>query len=96
MLQPTCPLPSRAYNLQLLHEEGRPGPGSHGRCFGLPPGILPQQWPLDPRTGYPLVQAFTLRLPEITAAMGPRSRASVCLPAAPSTAMAAPRQTRRS
>ena len=71
MLQPTRPLPSRAYNLKLLHEEGRPGPDSHGWCFGLPPGILPQQWPLDPQTGYPLVHAFTLRLPDDHRCHGP-------------------------
>ncbi len=71
VLQPTCPLPTRAYNLKLLHEEGRPGPDSHGWCFGLPPGISPQAWPLDPQTGYPLVHAFTLRLPEDYRCHGP-------------------------
>jgi len=39
MREPTCPLPSRAYNLTLLHEEGRPGPGSHG-CRGPTTGYL--------------------------------------------------------
>jgi hypothetical protein len=63
MLQPDCPMPTRAYNIELLHEQGLPGPDSHGWCFGLPPGISPEQWPLDPQTGYPLVHGFTLRLP---------------------------------
>lgn len=71
MSQPTCPLPTRAYNLSLLHEQGRPGPDSHGWCFGLPPGISPRQWPLDPQTGYPLVHGFTLRLPEDYRCHGP-------------------------
>jgi len=71
MRQPTCSPPSRAYNLHLLHEEGRPGPDSHGWCFGLPPGVSPQAWPLDPQTGYPLVHAFTLRLPEDYRCHGP-------------------------
>ena len=47
MLQPTCPRPTRDYNLKLLHEEGCTGPDSHGWCFGLPPGISRQQWPLE-------------------------------------------------
>jgi len=64
MPEPTCPLPTRAYNLSLLHEQGRTGPESHGWCFGLPPGISARQWPLDPQTGYPLVHGFTLRLPD--------------------------------
>jgi hypothetical protein len=63
MPEPSCPLPTRAYNLELLHQEGGPGEQSHGWCFGQPPGILPEQWPLDPLTGYPLVHGFTLRLP---------------------------------
>ncbi len=36
----------------------------HGWCFGLPPGIAPIEWPLDPVTGWPLKHAFTLLLPE--------------------------------
>jgi len=63
MSQPNCALPVQAYNIELLHEDGRTGPESHGWCFGLPPGISPEQWPLDPSTGYPLVHGFTLRLP---------------------------------
>jgi hypothetical protein len=63
MSEPSCPPPTKAYNLEILHQEGRPGPECHGWCFGLPPGISPNQWPLDPLTGYPLVHGFTLRLP---------------------------------
>jgi hypothetical protein len=63
MSEPNCPPPAKAYNLEILHEEARPGPECHGWCFGLPPGISPGQWPLDPSTGYPLVHGFTLRLP---------------------------------
>jgi hypothetical protein len=71
MLQPRCPMPMRAYNIELLREEGRVGPDSHGWCFGLPPGISPKQWPLDPQTGYPLVHGFTLRLPDDYRCHGP-------------------------
>jgi len=63
MLQPKCPLPVKAYDLSLLHEQARAGAQGHGWCYGLPPGISPGQWPLDPLTGYPLVHGFTLRLP---------------------------------
>ncbi len=34
-----------------------------GWCFGLPPGISPEQWPLDRGNGYPLMHGFTLLLP---------------------------------
>lgn len=71
MLQPSCPMPTRAYNIEMLQEEGRGGSDSHGWCFGLPPGISPKQWPLDPLTGYPLVHGFTLRLPEDYRCHGP-------------------------
>jgi hypothetical protein len=64
-------LPTQAYNLALLHEDGRAGQDSHGWCFGLPPGITPGQWPLDPQTGYPLVHGFTLRLPADYRCHGP-------------------------
>ena len=71
MPEPSCPLPRRAYNLELLHQESGPGEQSHGWCFGLPPGISPVQWPLDPLTGYPLVHGFTLRLPRDYRCHGP-------------------------
>jgi len=70
-VQPSCELPMTAYNLELLHEEPRRGPQCHGWCFGLPPGIAPEQWPLDPLTGYPLVHGFTLRLPSDYRCHGP-------------------------
>lgn len=35
-----------------------------GWCFGLPPGISSEQWPLDPNSGYPLMHGFTLKIPE--------------------------------
>jgi hypothetical protein len=96
MLQPTRPLPSRAYNLKLLHEEGRPGPDSHGWCFGLPPGILPQQWPLDPQTGYPLVHAFTLRLPDDYRCHGPEIAGVSLFACCSEHSDGAPRPTKRS
>jgi hypothetical protein len=71
MPEPSCPLPTRAYNLELLHQDGGPGQERHGWCFGLPPGISPAQWPLDPLTGYPLVHGFTLRLPTNYRCHGP-------------------------
>ena len=71
MSQPACPMPDRAYNIELLHEPGMTGAGSQGWCFGLPPGISAGQWPLDPQTGYPLVHGFTLRLPEGYRCHGP-------------------------
>jgi hypothetical protein len=42
-----------------------------GWCFGLPPGITPEQWPLDPANGYPLQHGFTLLLPEDYRCHGP-------------------------
>ena len=71
MTEPSCPLPTRAYNLELLHQDGGPSEQGHGWCFGLPLGISPAQWPLDPLTGYPLVHGFTLRLPPDYRCHGP-------------------------
>jgi hypothetical protein len=71
MPEPNCLLPTKAYNLEMLHQEAHPGADSHGWCFGLPPGISPQQWPLDPLTGYPLVHGFALRLPPDYRCHGP-------------------------
>ena len=60
-----CPLPTRAYNMEILREPARRGePDCHGWVFGLPPGIAPDQWPLDPNTGYPLMHGFTVLLPD--------------------------------
>lgn len=51
--------------------DGEPGRGGDGWCFGLPPGIAPEQWPLDPMTGHPLLHGFTLKLPEAYRVHGP-------------------------
>jgi len=54
-----------AYDIELLkYSTPAAGEAFQGWCFGLPPGITPEQWPLDPDTGYPLMHGFTLRLPE--------------------------------
>lgn len=37
----------------------------------MPPAIRPEQWPLDPDTGYPLMHGFTLQLPEEYRCHGP-------------------------
>ncbi|MDV3456472.1 hypothetical protein RZN05_05710 [Sphingomonas sp. HF-S4] len=50
---------------------GNPDRGEDGWCYGLPPGIAPEQWPLDPVTGHPLVHGFTLLLPEDYRVHGP-------------------------
>jgi hypothetical protein len=71
MSEPSCPPPAKAHDLEILHREADPGPQCHGWCFGLPPGISPGQWPLDPLTGYPLVHGFTLRLPPDYRCHGP-------------------------
>ena len=53
----------KAYDLNLKLGEDYRVEGSSGWVFGLPPGITPQQWPLDPHSGYPLKHGFTLLLP---------------------------------
>ncbi|WP_212590934.1 hypothetical protein [Bordetella genomosp. 5] len=54
----------QAYDLVIEHRSvPADGPRGHGWCFGLPPGITPAQWPLDPTNGYPLSHGFTLLLP---------------------------------
>ena len=35
----------------------------HGWCYGLPPGIRQNQWPLSPFDGHPMQPCFTLRIP---------------------------------
>jgi len=57
------PLPSRAYDLQMLDRPAERA-RDHGWVYGLPPGITSEQWPLDPVTGYPLMHGFTLLLPK--------------------------------
>lgn len=64
--------PDRAYDLiSLKRSVSEDGPRGDGWFFGLPPGITPRQWPLDPYTGYPLQHGFTLRLPEAYRCHGP-------------------------
>jgi hypothetical protein len=54
----------KAYDIKLLQQPAdRSSNDCHGWCFGLPPGITPEQWPLDPGNGYPLMHGFTLLLP---------------------------------
>lgn len=66
------PLPQRAYDLEMAHRRvDRASAENRGWVFGLPPGIGPEQWPLDPHTGYPLMHGFTLLLPEDYRCHGP-------------------------
>jgi hypothetical protein len=70
----TYPKPDgiRAYDLDMLHREvDRTAPDNHGWVFGLPPGITPEQWPLDPISGYPLMHGFTVKLPDDYRVHGP-------------------------
>lgn len=61
-----------AYDIELLkHSITSDGPRGQGWCFGLPPGISPDQWPLDPNNGYPLSHGFTILLPEDYRVHGP-------------------------
>ena len=60
-----------AYDLVLDPGAIRSHPAVAGWCFGLPAGISPEQWPLDPRSGYPLQHGFTLRLPDAFKVHGP-------------------------
>lgn len=61
----------QAYDLEIEHRSIlADGPRGQGWCFGLPPGITPAQWPLDPTNGYPLSHGFTLLLPEAYRAQG--------------------------
>jgi len=62
----------RAYDLAILARPAdRGAPDCHGWCYGLPPGLAPEQWPLDPANGYPLQHGFTLLLPEEYRCHGP-------------------------
>ncbi len=66
------PAPAKAYDLDLLTRPvDRADDGDHGWAFGLPPGIAPEQWPLDPVSGYPLMHGFTLLLPPDYRVHGP-------------------------
>lgn len=62
----------QSYDLTLLPYPIRENmPRQQGWCFGLPPGITPEQWPLDPNNGFPLNHGFTLLLPEDYRIYGP-------------------------
>ncbi|WP_299970095.1 hypothetical protein [uncultured Roseobacter sp.] len=61
----------KAYDLIIMPGRSPRDAGMQGWCFGLPPGIEPEQWPLDPCSGYPLCHGFTLRLPEEYRIHGP-------------------------
>ena len=62
----------QAYGIEILKRQADPvEPDCHGWCFGLPPGITPEQWPLDPANGYPLQHGFTLLLPDDHRCHGP-------------------------
>jgi hypothetical protein len=62
----------RAFDLDMLPREvDRAAPDNDGWVFGLPPGITPEQWPLDPISGYPLLHGFTVKLPEGYRVHGP-------------------------
>ena len=37
-----------AYDIEIVNDAAHAGEANHGWCFGLPPGIRPEQWPLDP------------------------------------------------
>ena len=64
--------PTTAYDLELLrHPPARNDAANHGWCYGLPPGIAENQWPLSPFDGFPMQPCFTLRLPEQYRAKGP-------------------------
>lgn len=64
--------PRFAYDIDMLHEQiTEGGERDHGWCFGLPPGITPERWPLDPANGWPLLHGFTLLLPEDYRVHGP-------------------------
>ncbi|VFT12930.1 Uncharacterised protein [Pseudomonas aeruginosa] len=36
-----------AYDIEIVNDVAHAGEANHGWCFGLPPGIRPEQWPLD-------------------------------------------------
>lgn len=64
--------PTTAYDLLLLDEPANEaGLRADGWRFGLPPGIRPEQWPLDTANGYPLKHGFTLLLPPEYRCHGP-------------------------
>ncbi|KQQ82500.1 hypothetical protein ASF73_19615 [Xanthomonas sp. Leaf131] len=60
-----------AYDILLADWQSTRQRDNDGWCFGLPPGIAPAQWPLDPWSGYPMLHGFTLRLPNDYRVHGP-------------------------
>jgi hypothetical protein len=72
----TGPQPTKVFDLSLeapraLCRTNRGEAWQHGWCYGFPPGISPDQWPLSPTRGHPMRHAFTLRLPEQYRTRGP-------------------------
>jgi hypothetical protein len=62
----------KAYDIEMLKCPAKRGLADcHGWVFGLPPGIRPEQWPLDPNNGFPLMHGFTLWLPTDYRVHGP-------------------------
>lgn len=57
-------LPTRAWDMVSDPDLDIRSSEAAGWLFGTPPGIKPEQWPLNPNTGYPLQHGFTLLLPE--------------------------------
>ena len=61
-----------AYDIELTKAPAKRDASDHaGWCYGYPPGIAPNQWPLDPYSGYPLMHGFTFLLPEDYRCHGP-------------------------
>ncbi|MGC2917631.1 hypothetical protein ACPTJ9_32360, partial [Pseudomonas aeruginosa] len=60
-----------AYEIEIVNVAALAGEAYLGWCVGLPPCIRPEQWQLDPDTGYPLMHGFTLVLPEDYRVHGP-------------------------
>jgi hypothetical protein len=89
-----CPAGPIIYN--SCTKRGGPVPAAMVGALGCRPAFCRSNGRSIPRRATRWCMPSPCGCLRITAAMGPRSRASVCLPAAPSTAMAAPRQTRRS
>lgn len=61
----------RSYAIAIDGFESREILDQQGWCFGLPRGISPEQWPMDPANGYPLVHAFTIKIPQCYECHGP-------------------------
>ena len=61
----------KAYDLSLDAKVDPLLPAVAGWCFGVPPGISPSEWPLDPESGYPMQHGFTLKLPRHFQVCGP-------------------------